>query len=125
MPYVRVGQPVAIIRQPVIHHHHRAPPGVIPRGASIARNHHHHLPRHLPVLQPPHFPREYESYEEDIEQPQEYEEFYPEPIPDQYGLTTRHLSKKLFTYRLFPNILSSRSNHYMKHPHSSYVYYVR
>ena len=125
MPYVRVAQPVAIIRQPIIHH--RAPRPVVPRGAPMVRNHHHHrqLPRHLPVLQPPHFPREYESYEDDIEQPQEYEEFYSEPMPFMSDQFARRLSKQLLTYRLFLNNPLSRSNHRTKHSPSSYVYYLR
>ena len=114
MPYVRVVQRMQLVRPDIPHQvgHPRMSAGY-PRAPVVNRNH-HHLPRHLPVLQPPFFPREYDPYEDDFEQELEYDEFYP----DQRQLFQPQFTTRLLAYPLFPNIRPTRSLY------PPYMYYL-
>lgn len=105
MPYVRVAHQMHHVRpsapHPIVGHPRMS--GGYPRAPIVNRNH-HNLPRHLPVLQPPFFPRQSDPYEDDFEQELDYDEFYPDPtapIPDQRRLYPSPLIHRLLAYPLF------------------------
>jgi hypothetical protein len=138
MPYVRVGQQAFLVRlgapnhlaRPVVPNqpiHPRFPMyHQLPRPSppNVVRN---QVPRQLPVLHAPFFPKEngyYEEEEEEQQQQLEYEEAYAYPtmfIPDQHGTFIQQYSNYPF-FRPHPQ---QQLIHPIQPKPPSYVYYRR
>ena len=136
MPHYLVGQPVFLVRPnipnprmnlrlPVYQQLPRPPllppPPLPPR--AVVRN---QVPRQLPVLHAPFFPKENEYYEEEEEQQQyyEYEHMHPYPtmsIPDQHGT----LIQQYPNYPFVPPYPKQQLIHPVQPRPPSYVYYHR
>jgi len=83
------------------------------------------LPRYLPVLQPPIFPREPSYYEEENEQ--QYEEIFNYPtvvVTDQYRIIPRPLPRRAPTFMPLRNY-TKQSYQYAKPNYPLYTYYGR
>ncbi len=119
MAYVRIAQRPVFSNQQM---NPRPPIYQQPPPPAVARN---QLPRHLPVLNPPYFPKENEFYEEEEQQQQQQqyeEEVYNYPtmlISDQHGIITQQFS----AYRSFPNYPKQQLIHPIIPRHPAYMYY--